>query len=360
MEDIYFIDFVGVDSPRSGSSAIFYFENGYSRDITLIDAGYASTSENLINHINTYYGPDTYIDNIIVTHNDNDHAGGVPNILSNYNVGRVWMLRPWIYAEELIDRFARYKNVNNLSRELRKSYSNLADIEDIALKKDIEICEPFQGSRVGQAHILSPSKSFFFDLVVESDKTPTPIMESLQASEGQKTSLLSRAISYIKALWGEENFPIDGTSSENEMSIIQYFDLEKEKYLLTGDAGRRALAEAIDYFGTYYGSVLSPTIFEIPHHGSRHNLSSEILDILFGKKLNFWNRPTQGHELFTSIVQANRKDPNHPRKVVERAIHHRGGKVLMPSTWLMCGENLPSRPNSTIPIGRPYPEEQEE
>ena len=55
---------------------------------------------------------------------------------------------------------------------------------------------------------------------------------------------LGEAIS--AAAWGEETLKgdTDGTSEENETSIVQFADVYEKKVLLTGDAGVRALTEA--------------------------------------------------------------------------------------------------------------------
>ena len=62
------------------------------------------------------------------------------------------------------------------------------------------------------------------------------------------------------------------------MSVIQYANLCSEKILLTADAGRDALTEAADY--APWAGLILPGInrFQVPHHGSRRNLSTEILN----------------------------------------------------------------------------------
>ena len=56
--------------------------------------------------VNKYYDEPPSIDNVVVTHPDKDHAEGVQAILKHFGVGALWMLRPWNYVDELIDRFA--------------------------------------------------------------------------------------------------------------------------------------------------------------------------------------------------------------------------------------------------------------
>ena len=124
--------------------------------------------------------------------------------------------------------------------------------------------------------MLSPSKATYLDLVVDSDKTPVP---------ASKMAALLDALS--AALWGEENLKGDseGTSAENETSIVQWADVCGKKVLLTGDAGVRALTEAHEAAETLGKSTAGVDWFQVPHHGSRRNLSSDVLDTWLGKKL---------------------------------------------------------------------------
>lgn len=327
----------------------------------MTDAGYQSTFDDVSHHIDKFYGKDVIFDNVIATHNDNDHCSGLVNLLENYEVNNLWLLRPWKYADELIDKFSRYTSVENLEKRLREEYSNLAALEDIALEKGIPIHEPFQGKYIGKALVLAPTKERFLNLVVESEKTPDATKSF--TSEGFVQSLfegVERALKFISSLWGEENFPSEGTTAENEMSVVQYIRCPKYNYLLTGDAGRNGLTEALDYLQALSGGYL-PTInyFEIPHHGSRRNLSTELLDRMFGKRLN--GKPTEQEAKFTAFVHSSSLDSTRPRKVVVRAIHHREGEICsVCNTWWRAGYNTPARENSSRAQGLPYPEDQEE
>lgn len=352
---IYYYDAIDIKSKKSGASAIFYYEDENTKIINLTDGGYRSSTD-VINHLKKYYPSDICFNNVIVTHNDNDHAGGIKTILENYKVIKLWMLRPWIYAEQLLPRFARYKSAENLKKRLRETYSNLSELEDIAIKKRIPIYSPFQGVEIGKSLVLAPSRQRFLDLIVESDKTP-------QAAADEKSSIKEgffvKAMNLIKAFWGSENFSTEGTSAENEMSVVQFIKCDDStNYLLTGDVGKDGLAEALDYLEYYFKTIPKISLFEVPHHGSRHNLSTDLMNRMFGKPLC---KPVEkGKELFKSIIHASSEDPDHPRKVVIRAIHHRGGKVDVSANGYLFGKNIPKREGWTTTKGIPYPEEQEE
>jgi hypothetical protein len=278
-------------------------------------------------------------------------------VLETYEIGVLWMLRPWIYAAELLPRFKNYTNADNLRRALRSAYSNLAALEDIAVRKKIPIHDPFQGAIIGAFHVMAPTRTRFLDLVVDSNKTPVAVDEGLVATIGRVVAdAAKQAAALVKATWGGEYFPPGETSNENEMSVVQFAHLCGNKILLTGDTGRAGLREVIDYAPT--AGLLLPGVdrFQVPHHGGRHNVSSELLDELLGSKLS--NRGSLA--TFSTYISSAKADPDHPRKSVVRAMIHRGGKVFTTEGGGIRsrGGSAPER-NWGPAVPAAYPEEQE-
>ena len=172
MSDFYEIDFLDVESKKSGDAIpIRYCISDVTR-IHITDGGFQDTGDKIIEHVRKYYEDPSTIDAVIVSHSDQDHTGGLCKVLETYDVTELWMLRPWLYAEELIDRFKRFSNVENLARRLKERYPTIAALEEIAEEKEIPIFEPFQGKKIGDFIVLAPTKARYLDLVVESEKTP--------------------------------------------------------------------------------------------------------------------------------------------------------------------------------------------
>src|SRR5262245_18284472 len=96
---------------------------------------------------------------------------------------------------------------------------------------------------------------------------------------------VSKVVALARALWAQELFSRDETSAENEMSIVQFGHLCGNKILLTGDAGRSALAEAARYAPNIGLTLPGIDSFQVPHHGSRRNVSTELLDNWLGQRL---------------------------------------------------------------------------
>ena len=362
MSDFFEIDFLHLGSSKSGDAIALRYEVNGITTIHVVDGGFQDTGEKVVEHINLYYDNPYYINRVVVSHPDGDHAGGLRAVLEEFNIGEIWMLRPWLYADKIIDRFRRFSSVKNLKRRLRDIYPNITALEEIAEKNDIPIYEPFQGAKIGKFRVMAPKKKRYLDLVVESEKTPE---SAGSAHEGaQISAFLLQGISAVientaRAAWGEEIFSPEDTSAENEMSVVQYANLCGKHILLTADAGRAALTEAADYAPSIRLDLPGIDQFQIPHHGSRRNVSSEVLDRWLGPRLQRQDVERGRH--FTAIVSAAKDDKNHPRKAVVRACIHRGGEVLSTeSASLQTRHNAPQREGWSTATPLSYPQEQEE
>ncbi|MEA1898358.1 MAG: MBL fold metallo-hydrolase [Bacteroidota bacterium] len=355
MSDYFEIDFLNVGNGQSGDAIPIRYNISDDTRIHVVDGGFQETGESLVDHINKYYDTPSHIDAIVVTHPDGDHAGGLRILFEKFEIYELWMLRPWLYADELIDRFSRFKSVDNLKKRLKELYPNILKLEELAEENNVSILEPFQGAQIGGFTVLAPSKDHYLDLLVESEKTPESTKEAEESLLEAAGRFIKKAAAFIRSAWGEEIFPEDDTSPENNMSVVQYANLCEEKILLTGDAGRSTLSEAIEYAPVAGLTLPGIDRIQVPHHGSRHNVSTDVLDSLLGPKLDSQS------ESFSAIISAAKEDKDHPRKAVIRAFIHRGAKVITTEgNSIRTGHNAPTREGWTSVEPVPYPEEQEE
>ena len=105
--------------------------------------------------------------------------------------------------------------------------------------------------------------------------------------------------------------------------------------------------------------LISPGIdkFDVPHHGSRRNVSSDTLNLWLGEPLPF--EPDEGH--FSALISANRNDPDHPRKATVRALRHRGANVVQSKGSLRAsGGAVPHRDGWSAATPLAYPTDMEE
>lgn len=359
MADFCEIDFHHIGSKKSGDAISMRECIGEQTTIYVVDAGYQDTGKSMVENIREYYGRPTKIDHVVVSHPDGDHAGGIRNILESFEIGTLWMLRPWDYTQDLIQYFPSRNDVSRLTTHLKSLYPNIAALEEIALARHIPIAAPFQGTQIGSFTVTSPTYYHFIDCVVNSKRTPESMQEDRSLAD-ELGEVFKSIVAFVTAGWGAERFSEEETSTENEMSVVQYANILDKKVLLTADTGRRGLSDSIDYLRSIGVPLPGLDKFQVPHHGSRRNINSELLDDLVGSKLS--DQPEESPRLFTAMISASDEDKDHPRNVVIRAIHHRGGFISMNGSYgfrTLIGD-APERPGWSALEQVPYPTDMED
>lgn len=358
MADFYEIDFLDVETDKSGDAIAIRYEIHGRMLVHLVDGGYQKTGPSIITHINKYYETNR-IDHLVVTHCDRDHTGGLAEVLEKMEVGALWMLRPWLYAAELLPRFATYNDVDRLRSKLKSAFDKLHELEAIAIRRGIPIYDPFQGASIGEFTVLAPTRARYLDLIVESDKTPESVEESAETffdrAQATVAEVIRKAARLVAGAWNVEVFSPDDTSRENEMSVVQCARICNKKIVLTADAGREALDEAADYATIIGFGLPGIDAIQIPHHGSRRNVSTALLDRWLGARLPA--KPAQGEETFTAVVSSAKADEDHPRPSVVRAFIHRGAKVIQTESQSIRhkGGAAPAREGWSAVEGAAYP-----
>ena len=156
---------------------------------------------------------------------------------------------------------------------------------------------------------------------------------------GDNPKRLANAVQTAIETWtGELLRENVSTTAENETSIVLLGDMGEELFLLTGDAGIRSLNQAIDVAPEYGYKLTDVKVYQIPHHGGRHNVSPSVLDSLVGSKIGDSESPTK-----TAIVSVS-KGSDHPKKMVTNAFIRRGAKVFEARTNILRHSlNMPER-----------------
>ncbi|MFY0151988.1 ComEC/Rec2 family competence protein [Klebsiella variicola] len=329
MVDEYDLDFLAVGDKTSGDAIFIRTKRSYQEQIiNLVDGGYSGTAGNINLFMQKWYETNV-IDNMVLTHGDKDHISGLIKILEagEIEVKKLWAIFPWDYADDLIngEYFQNRNSVKWLQDELKRLYPMLCKLEELANKKQIPIETPFAGCFIGEFQVLSPTKEFYLDNVASSTKTA---QENVDRSYGRE--LFDSTFSIVKDIstslkeWGFENFTSDSTSPENNNSVIQFAKLKNHRVLLTGDAGVEAQGLALNSLPPSDRPLVD--IFQVPHHGSRRNLSSDLLDAIIGDKFAT-KREAEAAGRLIAVISAGKNDINHPRKAVVRALYHRGAKI---------------------------------
>jgi hypothetical protein len=246
-------------------------------------------------------------------------------VLKNHVVHNLWMNMPWLYADEVVHNFHANYTVDGLVRRMRELHPYLVELEAIATRRKIPVRAAFQGTQIGSFTVLAPSRERYISLIPDLDKTPTAYAQDAAKSLGGiLTDALKAAAKWVKETWQGETLADDlETSASNETSLIQWANIEGKAILLTADVGPKGLAEAADYAAAA-GVLVPPNFVQVPHHGSRHNVSKTALNRWLGQPVA--NDTVKRGTAFCSVGEGNGAE-KYPRNVVSNAFLRRGYPV---------------------------------
>lgn len=333
------IDFLAVGSnSKSGDAIAIRFGNCTNnkwneQTIFVVDGGDKPAGEEMVNHVQNIYKSDK-IDRVILTHPDGDHASGLRTVVENMKIGKIWMHCPWNHWKELQPYCVDGRiTTTSFGERLRRAYDYADQIENMAKEKGIPIFAPHQGAyyhegdKVSLVKVLGPGKDYYLSLIQESDKTPRMLNES-----ASRTFSKDKVTKYETMDFTTENLTVvsESTSSENNMSLVLYITIAGKKILLTGDSGCDGLYKAIYFAKQNNINLRELDLLQIPHHGSRHNLSKGILSNIYAP-LGIISCAAQG-------------EPNHPSPIVTNALLRRNiTPYLTKGNGILYSVNAPKR-----------------
>ena len=349
----YELDFLPVgENSKSGDAILFRFwdnangETEENQKVCLIDGGYAESGASIKNHIDKYYKTST-IDLVISTHPGLDHIGGLAYILENYTVKKLWLHRPWRkeFTDGLSDCFKDGRVTDNsLKNKLQEGLNKAYELEQLAINKNIPIEDPFAEMTAlnGAITVLSPTEEYYKSLLPEFRCTPEPVNE--QKNENYVTKLVN-TIKKIFEEWKSDNLenePI--TTAENNSSVVLLLKISSSEYiLLTSDAGVQPLNLVTEKL-TELNIKDKIIYYQIPHHGSKHNVNTKLLNNLIGDIVDEGSTINKG----ACVSVAKNSDYKHPSQAVVNAFVRRGIGPVMTK-----GKNL-CKHSADIPVREGY------
>ena len=301
--------------------------------VILIDGGFQDTGEEVVKEILNFFGTNI-IDVVVSTHPDQDHIGGLATVLEKLDVRALLMHQPWEFLPQ---------------SQLPDAVESTVALCKKAKERGIRILgQPFADECAyniigGHMRVVGPSRDYYMKLLPEFDDDGKPA-GMRQGIMNKATAIVDEVKSWIYEARDKDSIGNDGeTSATNNSSVMLEVTVDGRRLLFTGDAGIPALAEAAAFMKYPRGNNFA--VIQIPHHGSRHNVGTEILNQIVG------DIGSQQNPQITAVVSCALKGESqkHPNKRVLNAFTRRGvecyktqGKDI---EWngFVTGHNAPPR-----------------
>lgn len=323
----YEIDFIGVEGTGGDAAAIamrYWPEETKDEFQTLVfDGGSQEYGEELCNILEQYYFKnrrDKTINYLFCSHAHQDHCAGILELMERFDIGVLVINDPKDFSKEILneidDKRRTEKSIKDGLEEKEKIYH---EVIQKAYAKKIPIKQGLQGKYIKAADkllftVLSPTRELFVkknaEHLLDIGTHPAPSNRE-QIPDPKNKDVIKNS---------------DSTSPINETSIVLHCNMGDETILLTGDAGEEGLETAINYAINNRIDLTAVNVYQAPHHGSRHNVPSRILNKLVGKIQAETDWPKFAKWVF---VCAGGKDDKHPHPMTVNAFKKRGCDVYV-------------------------------
>ncbi len=304
--------------------------------VIIVDGGYAGTwKDTLKPFLRKYYNCEIngklHVDLVILSHPDLDHVSGLVEMAKDDDVeiGMIMMHRPW---EEITPSWFKDGRItkNSLKDRLGDAFEKAKELDDVTknvTKPKLNVGNyNYQGASIT---ILGPTLDFYKTCIANCEKTPQQEndVKNLPQTHGSNRSIVLEPYRYGNIKWDDN----ENTSAINESSLIILFEYDGVKVLLTGDAGKKGLTNAINYAYVNNITLNDCNIIKMPHHGSRKNVNPSIMKEFAGSEKLYYSCASDdlGH---------------HPSKRLINLMKEKGFKQYSTNgKYLHWGKDAPNR-----------------
>lgn len=328
------------------------YAGGINQTVVVIDGGYASSKDKLKSHLKQYYNCEIdgklTINIVFLSHPDQDHVEGLVKLLEDDDVQIVNLVAmiPWKVMTLKWFEDGRITE-KSLEKRLEDSFKLLASMIELAKSKGVTVIMPTELQNPCEFHeatflTLGPELGFYKTCIANCEKTPDKASHVQSVGESVSFSANDKEEPYVRGQikWNYS----EGTSPINESSHIMLFEYDGHKILFCGDAGMEALEKAINYAAANNISLNNINIIKMPHHGSRKNVTPELMDTFKNKDCRCYISCIKGDE------------GHHPSKRLVNMLLEKGFRVLTTSgSTLHRGWNEPDRGWKSVSSMTPYP-----
>ena len=260
----------------------------------VIDGGPVSTNEEIASYI-TNLG---YIDLMVLTHYDEDHIGGLLAYFRRFRGKTLPVGKLWCNCAQKIDFVdtdisdAGYRNAGSLAVYLREAQKFNPEFE---WREDI--CVPIQENGEMAIRklddgdlsitILSPTSEILSRLKDNYEDYLTKHPMKIDELQGDKLIASARGKSDLQSSIDDlaKSDKPRVSNLMNDSSIAFLLEAEGKKVLFMGDANPSVVANAIKNIGC--ALPLKVDLTKVSHHGSKNNISFDLLNVIDCNKFAF-------------------------------------------------------------------------
>lgn len=276
---------IEIHAPKVGMGDCFliYIQEDGHKQLLVIDSGFSGTYPLFKKELLSLMQAHICETRMLLTHIDQDHIGGFKKLFQDASFQMYDRLTTFYYnplqslqklAPEVTEEMV--ESADHVFLDAMTSYSDAITLETLLAEKQVFVkTELHSGVQIElgagiRMTILSPSSS-----------SMTRYQEWVR-KKGLKTE--ARITDYHKSLKELIEVPfVSDNSIVNASSLSFIIESKEYKLLFLGDAIPEDVFKSLCTMGYSQETPLFADVVKISHHGSRHNTSPELLDLIRSK-----------------------------------------------------------------------------
>jgi beta-lactamase superfamily II metal-dependent hydrolase len=281
---------------RKGDSLWIEYGDPAQPHRALIDGGTSGTYQNLRAKVAGLPAKERRLEVLVITHVDDDHIAGILGLLDDTELGLeirdLWFNGYRHLPKAPLESLGPVQGEKLTSQILRNGISWNNDFDGLAVALDddgLPITKALPGSM--SITVLSPGRAELATLkpvwaaaVRAAGLDPAePQPEEVEAAPRGLERLGVVPLPEVEIL-AAKAFEQD-TSEANASTISLLLEYDDRRVLLTGDAHPTVLLAALEHLSS--DEPLAVDALQVPHHGSEHNVSSELLEYISSPRYLF-------------------------------------------------------------------------
>lgn len=260
---------------KDADAIVINYHDGARWWTAVVDAGNVGDANSVKKYVRHKENNEYIIDYAFCTHPDKDHKGGFFDLLTDLQVKicNFCIRRPDTLMRNDLRRLLY--GIGELETKSKAVYNHPKDatrnLIDEAIKYS-NLFEPTLGlDVVGMPlKVIGPRPQFFQDACYQMTLNFAELEDESSAVVYAEDELPTE--DEAKSVMDEEK----EDSPTNKSSLILLFHPGNRCFLLSGDACSATLKDAVEDYPT----IIPGCILKVPHHGSKHNLTTEVIDMI--------------------------------------------------------------------------------
>lgn len=264
-----------------GDAFIIHCQKGKNKGLVVVDGGPNKNSRDVVNQLDAL----GTIDLMVLTHYDDDHIGGILAYIKKHKADKTFPVKQmWVNCAYDVPVYTlpniSFGQAQNLADELKKINEGLAKDgfstinweNPIITKKDLIIL-PF-------ADILVLSPNAHAKSVNDNNYRTAIHNANIGKNYTRQKNALKSSLSELALIPKENPKENDIQSVVNMSSIAFVVKTDSFSVLMLGDCYPCTIVESLKKYGYSADNPLCVDFVKLSHHGSRNNVSNELLDMI--------------------------------------------------------------------------------